>query len=348
MNAETVQASAPGRVNLIGEHTDYNEGWVLPVALPLQTHAVLTPAAGRTAHVASAAFPGERESYTVGAEQPGRGWLDYVQGVTWALAQAGHTVRGFDVRLDSEVPVGSGLSSSAALEVALLRALRTAFALRLDDVAIARLGQAAENGFVGAQTGIMDQMAASLAPPRQALLIDCRSLATRAVAVPSGAALLVLDSGLRHSNADGGYNRRRAECAEACRLLAIDSLRDLSMEDLDRIAALPAPLNRRARHVVTENARVLQAAEVLAHGDLVRLGALMAASHASQRDDYEVSLPAIDRLVAAAAAQPGVYGARLTGGGWGGCVVALTNPTQATATAAQIVSLTGAPAWWVV
>ena len=348
MSGATVHASAPGRVNLIGEHTDYNDGFVLPLALPLTTRVTLTPAPGQIARVTSAEFAEAEETYTLGTEQRGRGWLDYVQGVTWALARAGYALGGFSARIASDVPVGAGLSSSAALEVALLRALREAFALPLDDVAIARLGQAAENGFVGAQTGIMDQLAASLAPPGQALLIDCRTLGARPIALPRGAALLVIHSGVRHSNADGGYNQRRAECAEACRLLGVESLRDLPPDRLGRVAALPSPLDRRVRHVLFENARVLAAAAALDDGDTSRLGELMAASHASQRDDYEVSVPAVDRLVEAASSQPGVFGARLTGGGWGGCIVALVAAERAADVAEQVAAVTGAPTWWLV
>lgn len=365
--APRVTASAPGRVNLIGEHTDYNGGYVLPTAIPQRTHVALAPRDDARVRVASAAFdaaadppadappdtesgwtPGRSSSppahggrgqgaggrsqgapfsriwhYTLGVEAPGRGWLDYVQGVTAALRAVGHALGGFDAYVSSTVPMGSGLASSAALEVALLRALRKAFALPLDDVALAQVGQRAENDFVGARVGIMDQLAASLADAGTALFLDTRTLAHERLPLPADADLVVLDSGIQHQHASGDYNARRAECERACALLGVGQLRDLSLADLPRIAALPEPLGRRARHVVTENARVLDAVAALRAGDLARLGALFYASHASQRDDYAVSIPEIDLLVALAADNPDVFGARLTGGGFGGSVVLL-------------------------
>lgn len=343
-----IAASAPGRVNLIGEHTDYNDGFVLPLALPLLTTVRLAPRADRRVVIASDAYPDDGEqSYTLGEEQRRGSWLDYAQAVTWALAREGWRHSGFQARVASTVPPGAGLASSAAFEVALLRALREAFSLPLDDPVIATLGRTAENGFVGAQTGIMDQMAASLARPRTALFLDCRTLAYELIPLPEEAAILVLDSGIRHQHSAGEYNARRAECAAAAQRLGVPSLRDATAADRDRIAALPAPLDRRARHVVTENARVLEAREALRRGDLAGLGALMLASHVSQRDDFAVSLPAIDRLVEIAAAQPGVYGARLTGGGWGGCVVALAERERAATIMERIAAAAGIAAWWI-
>jgi galactokinase len=344
---QTTSANAAGRVNLVGEHTDYNDGFVLPAAIAQTTRVRLTPRSDDLVAASSSAYAADGPLvYRCGEEQPGRGWLDYVQGVSWSLREAGHLLGGFEVEIDSDVPVGSGLASSAALEVALLRALRTAFALPLDDLALARLGQRAENGFVGAQTGIMDQLAASFAQPGQALFIDCRTLVRQALTLPAQAGFAIVDSGIHHDHAAGGYNQRRAECAAACRLLEVASLRDLTTADLDRIAALPAPLDRRARHVVSENRRVLDAVDALASGDLVRLGALLTASHRSQRDDYEVSLPAIDRLVAVALAQPGVFGARLTGGGWGGCVLLLASRDAAARAAERTAAAGNAAGWW--
>jgi len=347
MNRESI-ASAPGRVNLIGEHTDYNDGFVLPLALPLLTSVRLTPRADRSVFISSDAYPDEGEqSYTLGEERLRGHWLDYAQAVTWVLAREGYAFSGFRARVTSTVPPGAGLASSAAFEVALLQALRAAFPLPLDDLTIATLGRAAENGFVGAQTGIMDQMAASLARPRTALFLDCRTLAYELIPLPEDAAILVLDSGIRHQHSAGAYNTRRAECAAAARLLGVASLRDATTAVLDRIAALPTPLDRRAHHVVTENARVLEAREALRRGDLARLGALMLASHASQRDNFAVSLPKIDQLVELASTQPGVYGARLTGGGWGGCVIALAEREQAATIAGRIAVAAGIAAWWI-
>ncbi len=319
-----VVAEAPGRVNLIGEHTDYNAGFVLPTAIPLRTRVALAGRPDETVRASSATVnAGRWHAYALGAEAPGRSWLDYVQGITWALRADGHALRGFDVRIRSDVPMGSGLSSSAALEVSLLRALRQAFGLQLDDVQLARIGQRAENEFVGARVGIMDQMAASLADEQTALFLDTRSLTYERIPLPPGADLVVVHSGVAHRHAAGDYNTRRAECERACALLGIAHLRDLGPGDLPRVALLPPPLDRRARHVVTENQRVLDAVQALRGGDLPRLGALFSASHASLRDDYQVSLPEIDLLVEVAGTQPDVYGARLTGGGFGGAVVIL-------------------------
>jgi galactokinase len=338
-------ADAPGRVNLIGEHTDYNDGFVLPIAIPQRTRVDLSPRADRTVRAASAAMNDGVEEYRLGEETRGRGWLDYVQGCTRALADAGHPLRGFDAWIGSRVPVGSGLSSSAALEVALLRALRAAFGLALDDVALALVGQRAEVDFVGARVGVMDQMASSLADERSALFLDTRSLAWERVALPAAVELVVIDSGVTHAHATGGYNERRAECEAACAALGLASLRDIDAVDAARIAALPEPLGRRVRHVRTENARVLAAVEALRAGDVATLGALLRASHDSLRDDYAVSVPEVDTLVALANEHTDVLGARLTGGGFGGCVVVLTRAgagrTVSGGVAARYASATG-------
>ena len=324
--APTVAADAPGRVNLIGEHTDYNGGFVLPSAIPQRTRVELAPRPDRTVRAWSADLSvngaGVLE-YALGAESPGRDWLDYVQGITRTLAADGHQLGGFDLRIESDVPLGSGLSSSAALEVSVLRALREAFGLALDDVRLALVGQRAENEFVGARVGIMDQLAASLADEGTALFIDTRSLDYERVPLPPDAELIVLNSGISHQHAGGDYNTRRAECERACELLGVAQLRDVSPTDLSRLADLPEPLGRRARHVVTENERVLLAVEAMRAGDAAQLGMLFNASHASQRDDYEVSIPEIDLIVELARGEHDVYGARLTGGGFGGSVVML-------------------------
>jgi galactokinase len=318
-----VTAEAPGRANLIGEHTDYSGGFVLPVTLPLKTRVELRVRSGDVARVHSVSL-GRTESYRVGAETPRHDWLDYVQGVT-AVSRP-RALCGFDARVDSEVPPGSGLSSSAALEVSFLRALRQGFGWELDDVELALLGQRAEVEFVGAPVGVMDPMASSLGRPRSALFIDTQSLRTESLPLPEGLAIAVVHSGISHDHASGEYRVRRRECEEATRALGVTSLRALTVEDLPRIERLAAPLDRRARHVVTENARVLEAVEALRSGALERLGALLAASHRSLRDDYQVSLPDLDRLVALAAEAPGVFGARLTGGGFGGAVVVAARP----------------------
>jgi galactokinase len=317
-------AEAAGRVNLIGEHTDYNGGFVLPAAIPQRTHVWLSPRSDSRIRVCSGNTADGVLSYDLGAEKKGRGWLDYVQGATALLAAEGHRAGGFDLLLASDVPVGSGLSSSAALGVSLLRGLREAFALPLNDLQIAQLWQRVENRFVGAQVGIMDPMACSLAQPGTALFLDARSLTYEQVPLPQGIEWVVINSGVSHQHAAGDYNTRRAECERACKLLGVAQLRDLGVEDLPRVLELPEPLNRRARHVITENARVPAAVEALRSGDLASLGRLFNESHDSQRDDYAVSVHAIELLVERARQEPGVFGVRLTGGGFGGSVVLFT------------------------
>ena len=318
----TVRASAPGRVNLLGEHTDYNGGWVLPVAIPQRTHVELELRPDRLVHLwSSSAGMGE---YIAGQEKHRGHWSDYVQGVTWALTEKGVEVPGFEARIRSDVPVGSGLSSSAALELALLRALREALGLKLDDVELALLGRRAENGFVGAPVGVMDQMASSLCSTTEALFLDTHTMAFTRVPLPQRAQLLVVDSGVAHQHATGDYKARKAECDRAAALLGVRTLREV--EDAAAVEQLPAPLNKRARHVLTENARVQKGVAAMLAGEHEKLGALFDQSHASQRDDYECSVPAVDALQAALRRQPGVLGARLTGGGFGGSVVALVGP----------------------
>jgi galactokinase len=329
-------ADAPGRVNLIGEHTDYNGGFVLPAALPQRTRVGLAPRPGRHVRAASTRAGGGTHEYELGAEQKGRGWIDYVQGATALLAAEGHRLEGFDLFVESEVPVGGGLSSSAALGIALLRALRQAFGLPHDDVQLARLWQQVENRFVGAQVGIMDPLACALAAPGTALFLDAQSLRHELVPLPHGVDWVVIHSGVAHDHAAGDYNSRRSECERACALLGVPSLRALTEADLPRVRALPQPLGRRARHVITENARVLAAVEALRADDRRRLGQLFNASHDSQRDDYQVSVVPVDILVARARLEPGVYGVRLTGGGFGGSVVLFTDAGRGAAAAGRI------------
>ncbi len=333
-----VTADAPGRVNLIGEHTDYNGGFVLPTPIPQRCHLHLTPRADSAVRAASRNAGGGIAEYRLGEERAGRGWLDFVQGVTHILRAEGHSIRGFEAFIDSEVPLGSGLSSSAALDVSLMRALRAAFDLRLDAVTIARLGQRVENQFVGAQVGIMDPMACSLGREGTALFLDSRSLKHELVSLPAEADLVVINSGLSHQHSAGDYNMRRTECERACTMLGVPQLRDLGEADLPSVKTLPEPLNRRARHVITENARVLAAVEALRAGALQRLGELFFASHVSQRDDYEVSIPEIDLLVELARADGAVYGARLTGGGFGGSIVILAHLGEGAAVAERMAS----------
>lgn len=326
-----VLGRAPGRVNLIGEHTDYTGGVVLPMATPLLTTVALALRDDDmvNAHTRIPRTEGDRASFRLGQEALSGGWIDYVQGVTAALRASGAALSGFDVDIDSEVPAGSGLSSSAALSVALLRALRTALGLGISDLDIALLGQRAETDFVGAPVGVMDPMAASLGDTGSALFIDTRTLSYEKIPFPEAASLLVIDSGISHANAGPEYRARRAECEQITKMLKVAYLGDLKVSEIPRAPLLPEPLARRLRHVVTENERVHAAVSALRSNDIERLGELLSASHASMRDDYEVSLPDIDRLVTIAEATFGVLGARLTGGGFGGCVIALLSRAEA-------------------
>ena len=334
-------SEAPGRVNLIGEHTDYNQGFVLPVAIDRSIMVAFAPRSDGRVRTYSLDFEQESafglDEIEKDREAP---WSDYVRGVAWALGEAGHRLSGLDAALQGDVPVGAGLSSSAALEVAALGAFEAASGLRLDRRELALLGQRAENRFVGVACGIMDQMAAALSRAGHALLIDCRSLEHEAVPLPlgdsrpgggAGLRLVVADSGVRRALLDSQYNLRRQECQRAAELLAaaiadrsVTALRDVRAEDLARHGdSLPPDLLKRGRHVVEEERRVLLSVEALRTGDLEAFGDMLNASHRSLRDDYEVSSPELDLLVELAWAQPGVLGSRLTGAGFGGCTVSL-------------------------
>jgi galactokinase len=329
--APDVHASAPGRVNLIGEHTDYNDGFVLPIALPLRTRVDLGRRNDGDVHAFSESLPAAqaRATFTRGREARTGGWIDYVQGITQALDRRGLRVPGFNLHVVSDVPAGAGLASSAALEVSVARALRERCALDLDDVELARVAHEAETRLVGAPVGTMDQMAASLADDRNALFIDTRTLKYERLPLPSSVELAIIDSGITHQHASGDYRQRRRECERVADIAGVRSLRDLTLEGLSRLT-LPPPLDRRARHVVTENARVLEAVDALRHGDAARLGKLFVASHVSMRDDYEVSLPEIDAIVGfSLTTEDGVHGARLTGGGFGGAVIILCRAGEA-------------------
>ena len=333
MSAESViaeaAADAPGRVNLLGEHTDYNDGFVMPVAIAQRTR-VRMRRNGTSAFNLHAEELGRAVSFSFDAP-PEEHFATYVFGCLALVREQGAGVPGLDIEVASQVPMGVGLSSSAALEVATLRCLRTLLALPIDDVQIAQLAQRAEIEYAHVRCGIMDQMASSLAGTDRALLIDTRSLERRDVPLPAGSAVLVLDSGVPRTLAGSGYNQRRGECEEAARLLGVASLRDV--QHLQDIEGLPEPMRRRARHVFTENERVVSALGCASAEDF---GRLMNASHASLRDDYEVSTPELDQLVALLQAQPGVYGARLTGAGFGGACVALCG-TEALAQVADAV-----------
>jgi galactokinase len=314
-----VAAQAPGRVNLLGEHTDYNDGYVLPIAIEQQT-SVSMRRNNQDEYVLHSEILGSKVRFKLDALPPEH-FATYVYGCLMEARAAGIAAPALDIHIESNVPMGVGLSSSAALEVATLRALRALTGQSLDDVRLAQLAQRAEIEYAGVRCGIMDQMASSLAGTQCALFLDTRTLDRRLVPLPPASAVLVLDSGVARTLAGSGYNRRRVECEEAARRLGVAALRDVS--DISIADILPEPLRRRVRHVVSENARVLLAASC---HDATEFGILMNASHASLRDDYEVSVPELDQLVVLLQAHPHVYGARLTGAGFGGACVALCEP----------------------
>ena len=307
---------APGRVNLLGEHTDYNDGFVLPIAIPQRTRVAMRRNGGDRFRLHAQDLH-QAVEFTLDVA-PAEHFATYVYGCLFVARTAGAEVPPLDIHVASDVPMGVGLSSSAALEVATLRCLRHLLGLSFDDVQVAQMAQRAEIDHAGVNCGILDQMASSLADTTQALLLDTRSLERHFVPLPPQSAILVIDSGVPRSLADSAYNLRRAECEQAAILLGVTSLRDVP--DALAVETLPEPMRRRARHVLTENARVLQAVDCSNAQDF---GALMNASHASLRDDYEVSIPELDRLVTLLQEHPDVYGARLTGAGFGGACVAL-------------------------
>ena len=321
---------APGRVNLIGEHTDYNEGFVLPFALEQQ--AVI--AAGRRdddALVLASLELDEELHVPIAELAPGQtGWTAYLAGVVWALREAGHPIGGTTMVLTSDVPLGAGLSSSAAIECAAVTALAGLYDLDIALMDRARLAQRAENDYVGAPTGILDQAASTLATAGHGLFMDCRTLETEQVPLDfaaNGLELLVLDTKTPHSHVDGEYGARRAACEEAARTLGVAALRDVTDLD-DALSKLEdETLQKRVRHIVTENQRVLDAVAVARGGDLRDLGPLLDASHASMRDDYEITVDTVDLAVETARAE-GAVGARMTGGGFGGCIIALAPAGQ--------------------
>ena len=321
----TATGFAPGRINLIGEHTDYNDGLVMPIALRLGVTVAATSRDDTSVRLTTDAAVSPRDvAYVLGAEERDGTWVDRARGVTAMLVREGAAIGGFDAEITSDLPVGAGLGSSAAFAIALLRSLSKLFDLALDDPASARLAHAAETEFAGARAGMLDQLASVYGRAKDALLIDMRDHATQVIPLPSTIELAVIDSGTRHEHATGGYNRRRAECEDACLHLGIASLRDIDGSPLDELLErLPAPLDRRVRHVVTENGRVRRAVDAVRARDDVELGQLLNASHRSLRDDYEVSTPELDELTGLAIGA-GALGARMVGGGFGGSIIALT------------------------
>jgi galactokinase len=310
---------APDRANLIGEHTDYNGGYVLPVALEMSTYVAGRETKSGSLRLRSFDEPGEVVVDIETGRGPDRGWGRYVTGVVRAALDGGYPVRGFEGLVASDVPIAAGLSSSAALEVAVAIAV-----LREDPgaLAIARLCRRAENVYAGARTGIMDQLAAAASVEDRALFIDCLDESYEAVPFPADATVLIVDSAVQRRLTESGYNERRADCERAAAALGVDSLRHAAIEDVEA-AEMDEVARKRARHVVTENDRVLQAVAALKAGELDGLRDLFAASHRSMSKDFENSTPEVDALVEAARGFPGIVGARMTGGGFGGCTVNL-------------------------
>jgi galactokinase len=330
---------SPGRVNLIGEHTDYNDGFVLPMAIDRSVWIALRPRHDQSVSVYSLEFGQGSDFALEGLRRASAGWVEYLKGVAWALQEAGSLLRGWDGVIASDVPVGAGLSSSAALEMAAARAFAVVSDLPWDAKVMARLGQRAENEWVGMNCGIMDQMISAAGQAGHALLIDCRSLELQAVPLPPQTSVVVLDSSRRRGLVDSAYNERRAQCETAARFFGVAALRDVTHEQFEAEAgALDDLTKRRARHVITENARTLQAAEALRRGDAVGMGRLMVASHDSMRDDFEISCEELDVLVSCALGHKDCYGARMTGGGFGGCAVALVQARASRDFAEQVVS----------
>lgn len=344
----------PGRVNLIGEHTDYSEGFVLPFAL--EQRAVVAAARRDDERLVMTSLELD-ETAEIGLDElaPGRGgWSGYLAGVAWAMLGAGHRVGGATLVLSSNVPLGAGLSSSAAIECAVVAALSDLYGVELTGMERAQLAQRAENDYVGAPTGLLDQAASTLCTEGSGLLLDCRSLETTSVPLDfarHGLELLVLDTKTPHSHVDGEYGDRRASCEEAARQLGVRSLRDV--DDLDDALRRLSDdvLRRRVRHVITENERVLQLFELAGRGELAAIAPILDASHASMRDDYEITVPTVD-LAVETARESGALGARMTGGGFGGCIIALVEQGAAEDIGLRIADAFarhghGAPEWFV-
>jgi galactokinase len=328
--APSMVVRAPGRVNLIGEHTDYNDGFVLPAAIDRATYIAAAPRSDRRVRVFAADL-NESDEFAIDHIEPSgiRPWSNYIRGMVRSLLAAGHVINGADMVVSSSVPRGAGLSSSAALEVATGYVFQLFYDLNILGEELALMAQATENHFVGVNCGIMDQFIVTLGQAHHALLIDCRDLSYQAVSVPENAAIVICDSHIERSLAASAYNQRRAECEQAVEILStslpgIKALRDVTSQQLQQYSqALPSIVLQRARHVISENERVLSGVAALRAGNVAEFGRLMNASHASMRDDYNVSIPEMDALVASAQRVSGCYGSRLTGAGFGGCTVSL-------------------------
>jgi len=341
---------APGRVNLIGEHTDYNDGFVLPCAINYQTVVAAAKRDDNVVRVVSVDYDNAVDEFDITETitfQQDKMWANYIRGVVKCLLGRGYQFGGLDIAVSGDVPQGAGLSSSAALEVVIGQTFKVLYSLEISQDEIALNGQQAENEFVGCNCGIMDQLISAEGQEKHALLIDCRSLETRRVSMPEDMVVVIINSNKKRGLVDSEYNARRTQCEEAARLFGVTALRDVTIEQFNsKVDELDTLVAKRARHVITENARTVEAAEALSAGDIKRMGKLMAQSHASMRDDFEITVKEVDTLIDIVKTAVGEQGGvRMTGGGFGGCVVALVPPTLVddviTAVEAQYEAATG-------
>ena len=327
---------APGRVNLIGEHTDYNDGFVLPMAINRAAWIALRPRRDSLVRIHALNFDDVAEFDLDSMQHKDEGWCEYVKGVAHILSEEWN-LAGWEGVLAGDVPIGAGLSSSAAVELAVARAFAAIGGFPWDAARMARVGQRAENEWVGVNCGIMDQMISAAGRRDHALLIDCRSLETQAVPLPADTVVVVLDTATRRGLADSAYNERRAQCEAAAAFFGVPALRDVDMDSFESGSARLDPIaRRRARHVISENERTQAAAAAMRRGDAAELGRLMNTSHVSMRDDFEISREEMDVMVALAQSEPACYGARMTGGGFGGAAVALVRAADVEAFAAAV------------
>jgi galactokinase len=328
---------APGRVNLIGEHTDYNDGFVLPMAIDRAVWIALRPRGDRRILVSSLQMEALGDFSLDDIQKSGGDWYEYLKGVAWALSEGRYDLLGWEGVMSSDVPVGAGLSSSAAIEMATARAFAQIAGFDWDPVRMAQAGRKAENSWMGVSSGIMDQMASAACQAGHALFLDCRSLDYENIPLPDGVAIVVLDTATRRGLVDSGYNERFKQCQTAAHHFGVKALRDVSPQELEEKGqGLEEVVYRRARHIVTEDQRVLDAIDAMRAGNVVKLGLLLDASHVSMRDDFEITNEALNVMVTIARRQPGCYGARMTGGGFGGCAVALIDAGKAENFAATV------------
>lgn len=322
---------APGRVNLIGEHTDYNDGFVLPMAIDRAVWIALSPKADSQVRIRSLDLEID-SAFDLHSLTKGEGWAEYIKGIAYELINTGIEIKGFDAVMTGDVPRGAGLSSSAAVELATARAFAAVSGFTWEAASMARLAQKAENEWVGVNCGIMDQMASAASKEGYALFLDCRSLEIQHAPLPDNAAIVILDTSTRRGLVDSAYNERRSQCEEAARWFGVKALRDVTVAEFERKTKkekLDEIVLKRARHIVTENARVLEAVQVMKAGNIKRLGELFNASHDSLRDDFEVTNEALNTMVECAQEEASCFGARMTGAGFGGCAVALVEKEKA-------------------